>query len=121
MSVRNRVRKSLRKRALDRTVGKRAHLWVHKLGSIRKFPGPQGSLVPVQLYHFTLHPQCTRAVYRKMKRRFFKAHRRLPPPNKRYIPAFSTRKGYDNIQPKVKPRETDAQVSARLRGEGHVD
>lgn len=116
MSIRTRVLKEIWKRALNRTTGKRRHLWKHRLGTIRKFPGPQGSLVPVQLYHFTLHPQCTRAVYRKMKRRFFKAHRRLPPPNKRYIPAFSTRKGYENIHPTFKPRETDAQVSARLRG-----
>lgn len=80
----------LRHHAERKTVGKRYHLYVPKMGKIRKYPIPGGT-VPIQLYHFTLHPECTRAKYRKLKRRFIREERRLPKPHKRIIPGFGSR------------------------------
>jgi hypothetical protein len=96
MGIQRAVLKAIRKLSLDETVGKRPHLYEHKLGKIRKYPMVvQGipTQVPVQLYHFTLHPECTRAVYRAHKRSYLKnrARKHITQPKHRYITGFGSR------------------------------
>jgi len=108
---RRQLLKKLRTKARELTVGKRAHLYTHVATKMRQYPGPLRIVIPMQMYTFVLHPQCTRAVYKKLK----KASVAPSPTSPRHPgPHFASRKGIDNIQPKFKPRETDAEVTARL-------
>ena len=80
----------LRKEAEEETVGKRAHLYEHTPTKLiyMNLGGPLTN-VPLQLYTYTLHPQCTRAVYRAKKRVFL---RRAPASmRKRYLTGFGSR------------------------------
>lgn len=82
----------LRKEAEEETVGKRAHLYEHTPGRIvyANLGGPLNN-VPVQLYSFTLHPECTRAVYRAKKRAYLRARRATTGVLKRYRTGFGSR------------------------------
>jgi hypothetical protein len=90
MSNKTTVLKSIRKLAMKQTIGKRPHLYVPKLGTIKKYHGAMGT-VPIQTYHFTLHPECTRAVYRMHKRTYLRSIAPSTTPIKRYITGFGSR------------------------------
>lgn len=95
MSIQHALLKAIRKLSMDETIGKRPHLYEPKPGKIRNFPmivRGNAAQVPVQLYHYTLHPECTRAVYRAHKRSLkIRARRHITQPKHRYITGFGSR------------------------------
>lgn len=81
----------LREEALDETVGNRYHLYIKHPTKIHKFPGPMNTVIPIQVYTYELHDECTRKVYLQLKALKKLDQRRPPEPKRRYITGFGSR------------------------------
>lgn len=114
------ITKDFRALAEKMSVGKRPHLYEKEQVGIREYAGPMNMIIPMVMFRFTLHPECTRALYRKQKKEFRRLERiEKNPPSPRKKVFFTSRKGHNNCRPPYRPRPTDAEVTARLKREAY--